>query len=56
MDYLKGYFELTNINNRNCSLRKGEEEKKNFMKNLNKTCINMCVCVCVCVCIHIHIK
>ena len=36
MDYLKGYFELTNINNRNCSLRNGEEEKKNFMKNLNK--------------------
>ena len=35
MDYFKGYFDLTDIKNRNCSLRNSKEEKRNFMKNLD---------------------
>ena len=34
MDYFKGYFDLTPFNNRNCSKRDAEKEKKYFMKNL----------------------
>ena len=34
MDYFKGYFGFTDINNRNCSLRNSEIEKNNFMNNL----------------------
>ena len=34
MDYFKGYFGFTDINNINCSLRNSEIEKNNFMNNL----------------------
>ena len=36
MDYFKGYFDLTEVNNRDCSLRNAEDEKKNFMHNLKR--------------------
>ena len=34
MDFLKGYFDLTPNDNRNCSLRDSVKEKKYFLKNL----------------------
>jgi hypothetical protein len=34
MDYFKNYFDLTPINNANCSLRNSKKEKENFLINL----------------------
>ena len=34
MDYFKYYFDLTPIDNNNCSLRNPTKEKKNFLLNL----------------------
>ena len=36
MNFYKGYFDLTPINNRNCAIRDAKQEKKNFMKNLGE--------------------
>ena len=36
MDYFKGYFDLSDVNNRDCSIRDAEKEKKAFMENLKE--------------------